>query len=92
MKRLFSFLVASCVLTLALFCGSTTATVKQATAGVLRADINGNQIHMYLDHDSLQSLINRTMGAMDTNENGSLFEWNDVLINGNNPGMNVNYN
>ena len=92
MKNFFSFLGASCVLSLTLFCGSTTATAQQATARVLHADINGNQIHMYLDHDSLQSLINRTMAAMDTNEDGSLLEWNDVLTNGNNPGINVNYN
>ena len=28
---------------------------------------------------------------MDANENGELLEWNDVLTNANNPGMNVNY-
>ena len=92
MKNSFSFLAAFCVLIFALFCGSTTATAQQATAQIIRADVNGNQIHMYLDHDSLQSLINRTMSAMDANEDGALLEWSDALTNGNNPGMNVNYN
>jgi hypothetical protein len=46
---------------------------------------------MYLDHDSLQSVINRKMGAMDADENGEILEWSDVLKSGNNPGMNVNY-
>ena len=92
MKSHFSFIATFCVLIFALFCGSTTAIAQQATARVLRADINGNQIHMYLDHDSLQSLINRTMSAMDANEDGALLEWSDALTNGNNPGMNVNYN
>jgi hypothetical protein len=27
---------------------------------------------MYLDHDSLQSVINRKMGAMDADENGEI--------------------
>ena len=75
MKKLFSFLGAGSVLTLALLFSSAEATAQQATARVLRADINGNQVHMYLDHDSLQSLINRTMSAMDANENGALLEW-----------------
>ena len=92
MKNSFSFLAAFCVLIFALFCGSTTAIAQQATARVVRADINGNQFHMYLDHDSLQSLIDRTMGAMDANGNGTLLQWADALTNGNNPGMNVNYN
>jgi hypothetical protein len=54
---------------------------------------------MYLDHDSLQSFVNQTASfidgsatAMDANDNGTDLEWVDVLTNGNNPGMNVNYN
>lgn len=46
---------------------------------------------MYLGHDSLQSVINRTMTALDASGNGELIEWTNVLTNGNTPGMNVNY-
>jgi len=48
-------------------------------------------MHMYLGHDSLQSVINRTMTALDASGNGELIEWTYVLTNGNTPGMNVNY-
>ena len=91
MKTIFSLLGASCALVLALLCGSATATAEQATAQIIRADINGNKMHMYLGHDSLQSVINRTMTALDASGNGELIEWTYVLTNGNTPGMNVNY-
>jgi hypothetical protein len=72
---------------------SVTAQVQ-----VVRADINGNQIHMYLDHDSLQSFVNQVatfMGessdSFSSDGNDTDLEWSDVLANGNNPRRNVNY-
>jgi hypothetical protein len=96
MKNFFSFLWRLTPLAI-LFSLSVTSVTAQVQ--VVRADINGNQIHMYLDHDSLQSFVNQaasfideSAGAMDANDNGTDMEWADVLTNGNNPGMNVNYN
>jgi hypothetical protein len=96
MKNLFSFLWSLTPLAILLSLSVTSVTGQ---VQVVRADINGNKIHMYLDHDSLQSFVNQTASfidgsatAMDANDNGTDLEWVDVLTNGNNPGMNVNYN
>jgi hypothetical protein len=75
-------------------------SVASVTAQVqlVRPDINGNQIHMYLDHDSLQSFVNQVatfMGessdSFSSEGNDTDLEWSDVLANGNNPRRNVNY-
>ena len=96
MKNLFSILWR---LTPFAILFSLSVTSLTAQVQVVRADINGNHIHMYLDHDSLQSFVNQvasfideSASGMDANHNGTDLEWSDVLSNGNDPGMNVNYN
>ncbi|MDA7743773.1 hypothetical protein N8891_06095, partial [Flavobacteriales bacterium] len=91
MKNLTSFLGR--ILPFAIVCSLsiTTALAQQAQVRIVRADINGNQINMYLDHDSLQRFVNQAVGAMDADADGSLLEWSDVLTNKNNPEMNVNF-
>ena len=95
MKNPFSFLLRLTPLAIlfSLSVASVTAQVQ-----VVRADINGNQIHMYLDHDSLQSFVNQVatfMGessdSFSSDGNDTDLEWSDVLANGNNPRRNVNY-
>lgn len=91
MKNLTSFLGR--ILPLAIVCSLsiTSALAQQSQVQIVRADINGNEVNMYLDHDSLQRFLNQVVGAMDSDVDGSLLEWSDVLSNGNNPGMNVNF-
>jgi len=95
MKNPFSFLLRLTPLAIlfSLSVASVTAQVQ-----VVRADINGNQIHMYLDHDSLQSFVNQvatfvgeSSDSFSSDGNDTDLEWSDVLANGNNPRRNVNY-
>ena len=95
MKSPFSFLLRLTPLAIlfSLSVASVTAQVQ-----VVRADINGNQIHMYLDHDSLQSFVNQvatfvgeSSDSFSSDGNDTDLEWSDVLANGNNPRRNVNY-
>ena len=91
MKNLISFLGRILPFAIVGSLSITTALAQQAQVQIVRADINGNQINMYLDHDSLQRFVNQAVGAMDADADGSLLEWSDVLTNGNNPEMNVNF-
>lgn len=75
MKNSFSFLLrlTPMAILFSLSVASVTAQVQ-----VLRADIDGNQIHMYLDHDSLQTFVNQVASFMD--ESTVSFSSDDISV------------